>query len=95
MAQQTIGLGTTPNDGTGDTVRVAGDKINDNFDELYLATAYANNATTSALSDATLDATYPTAVVGFRVFAVDIIAGALIYFKTTTGWYSTPITLVV
>lgn len=35
MAQQFIGLGTTPNDGTGDTLRLAGDKINDNFEEIY------------------------------------------------------------
>jgi hypothetical protein len=35
MALQTIGLGTSPNDGTGDSIRVAGDKINDNFVELY------------------------------------------------------------
>lgn len=35
MAQQTINLGTVANDGTGDTVRVAGGKINDNFTELY------------------------------------------------------------
>lgn len=35
MAQQTIGLGSAPNDGTGDNIRVAGDKINDNFTELY------------------------------------------------------------
>jgi len=35
MAQQTIGIGTNPNDGTGDNLRVAFDKINDNFDELY------------------------------------------------------------
>lgn len=37
MAQQVIGLGTTPNDGTGDSLRVAGEKINDNFAELYAA----------------------------------------------------------
>lgn len=35
MAKQTINLGTTPNDGTGDNLRVGGDKINDNFTELY------------------------------------------------------------
>jgi hypothetical protein len=35
MAKQTVNLGATPNDGTGDTLRVGGDKINDNFDELY------------------------------------------------------------
>ena len=35
MAQQTISLGTTANDGTGDTLRDAGGKINANFSELY------------------------------------------------------------
>lgn len=35
MAQQTINIGTTANDGTGDPLRTAFDKSNDNFDELY------------------------------------------------------------
>jgi len=35
MARQEIGLGTTANDGTGDDLRTGGDKINDNFIELY------------------------------------------------------------
>jgi hypothetical protein len=35
MAQQLIGIGTLPNDGTGDPLRTAGEKINDNFTELY------------------------------------------------------------
>lgn len=35
MARQIINIGTTPNDGTGDTVRNAFDKVNDNFDEVY------------------------------------------------------------
>lgn len=35
MARQSINLGTTANDGTGDTLRIAMDKINDNFIELY------------------------------------------------------------
>jgi len=33
--KQTIGIGAAANDGTGDTLRAAMDKINDNFDELY------------------------------------------------------------
>lgn len=37
MSQQTIGLGAIANDGTGDDLRAAGDKINDNFTELYAA----------------------------------------------------------
>lgn len=35
MAQQTIGIGTVANDGTGDPLRTAFDKVNDNFDEVY------------------------------------------------------------
>ena len=35
MAKQVIGIGTTANDGTGDTLRDAFDKCNDNFTELY------------------------------------------------------------
>lgn len=35
MAQQTINIGTTANDGTGDPLRTAFDKVNDNTTELY------------------------------------------------------------
>lgn len=40
MAKQTIGIGTVADDGTGDPLRTAFDKANDNFDELY---AHASN----------------------------------------------------
>jgi len=43
MAKQSIGIGSSANDGTGDPLRTAFDKINDNFDELYGATAEAND----------------------------------------------------
>jgi hypothetical protein len=43
MAKQTIGIGSSANDGTGDPLRTAFDKINDNFDELYGTTAEAND----------------------------------------------------
>jgi len=35
MAKQTLDIGTNANDGTGDTLRSGGQKINDNFNELY------------------------------------------------------------
>ena len=35
MAQQVINIGSAPNDGTGDPLRTAFDKCNDNFTELY------------------------------------------------------------
>jgi hypothetical protein len=55
MAKQLIGLGAAPNDNTGDTARVAGAKINDNFTELYDA-AFAKIVSTN--TTAILDASY-------------------------------------
>ena len=37
MAKQTVGIGSTADDGTGDNLRVGMDKVNDNFDEIYTA----------------------------------------------------------
>lgn len=37
MSKQTIFLGQTANDRTGDPLRVAFEKVNENFDELYAA----------------------------------------------------------
>ena len=46
MARQTLNRGTTANDGTGDTLRTAAQKINENFEELYLSIG-GDSATTS------------------------------------------------
>ncbi len=37
MAQQTLNIGSNANDGTGDTLRVAMQKVNENFTEVYSA----------------------------------------------------------
>ena len=37
MAKQTVGIGSSANDGSGDTLRAGADKINDNFSEVYAA----------------------------------------------------------
>jgi hypothetical protein len=37
MAQQIINIGAIANDNTGDTLRGAGQKLNDNFNEIYAA----------------------------------------------------------
>lgn len=42
MTKQALSLGTTDDDGTGDSLKTGGDKINDNFDELYGATLTAS-----------------------------------------------------
>lgn len=47
MARQTINLGTGINTGTGDTLRVAMDKVNDNTEELYNAVFGTDSANTS------------------------------------------------
>ena len=38
MAQQTVSIGSSSNDGTGDPLRTAFTKINENFTELYAQT---------------------------------------------------------
>ena len=48
MAKQSIGLGSVADDGTGDTLRIAGDKVNDNFDEIYTALGDGSTLTTPA-----------------------------------------------
>ena len=50
MARQTINIGTAANDGTGDPLRTAFDKINDNFVELY---GSDDDATNFVLEDTT------------------------------------------
>jgi len=52
MAQQNINIGSSASDGTGDELRVAFDKVNDNFTELY-ATAEYSGLTYSNVSSVT------------------------------------------
>ena len=47
MAKQTINIGTFANDNTGDTIRDAFDKVNDNFTELYTDDAGDVNSITA------------------------------------------------
>ena len=55
MAIQIIGIGTVADDGTGDSLRVAGDKINDNFNEIYttLGDGSTLNTGVTAVNNAT------------------------------------------
>lgn len=58
MAKQTINIGTNPNDGTGDTLRAAGGKINDNFTEVYNTSSNVSVVanTANAMSQAAFNA---------------------------------------
>ena len=50
MTRQNIGIGSVANDGTGDTLRAAGQKVNDNFVELYLKLGGDSDALSNQLS---------------------------------------------
>ena len=50
MAKQLLSLGTNANDNTGDTLRAGGDKVNDNFNELYTALGNGTDLTISLAS---------------------------------------------
>ena len=62
MAYQALGLGTNANDGTGDDLRTGGDKINDNFVEIYtkIGDGSALSSDTVALLTATQTMTNKT-----------------------------------
>jgi len=58
MAKQTVSIGTSANDGTGDPLRTAFDKINDNFDEVYGANFVTQTILgAEAVNEEKLDAT--------------------------------------
>ena len=48
MAKKTVNIGSSANDRTGDSLRAAFDKINDNFDELYKGVITQSVPATSA-----------------------------------------------
>ena len=59
MAKQTINIGSTANDGTGSSLRAAGDLVNDNFNEIYTelgdGSTLAIISKTQTLSNKTID----------------------------------------
>lgn len=60
MAQQTVNIGAAANDRTGDPIRTAYDKVNDNFTELYAADVLKVdkvNTATALVDGATMDLT--------------------------------------
>ena len=47
MAQQTLNIGSNANDGTGDNLRAAMIKVNENFTEVYAAPGVSDTLTFS------------------------------------------------
>ena len=67
MANQVLGIGDAADDGTGDTLRAAADKVNDNFLEIYTLIGDASSLTSGISATATvvtLTAPTITGVVG-------------------------------
>lgn len=53
MAYQSIGIGTAADDGTGDTLRIGADKVNDNFSEIYTLLGTGTTLSSGISSNAT------------------------------------------
>ena len=77
MAKQTINIGSTANDGTGSTLRVGGDIINDNFNEIY--TAFGDGSTLTSPLTATGTATLTNKTIDL---ADNTLTGSLSEFNT-------------
>jgi hypothetical protein len=54
MAYQSLGIGSAADDGTGDSLRIGGDKINDNFSELYTLLGTGTALTTGISATSTV-----------------------------------------
>ena len=79
MAKQTINIGSTANDGTGSTLRVGGDIINDNFNEIY--TSFGDGSTLTAPLTAAGTATLTNKTIDLGGTG-NVITGSLAEFNT-------------
>ena len=80
MAYQALGLGSSANDGTGDDLRTGGDKINDNFVEIYTKLG-TGTALTSGIS---ADATHVT-LTSPKINEIEFEGSTANAFETTLG----------
>ena len=67
MAYQALGLGSVANDGTGDSLRTGGDKVNDNFVEIY--TKFGDGSTLASNVNITGNAATATLLASSRNIA--------------------------
>ena len=87
MAYQSIGIGTTADDGTGDTLRAGADKVNDNFVEIYTKFGDASSLCSGVSATATvvtLTAPTITGIVGGTQSSATITTLATTTVNATT-----------
>ncbi|KFF11239.1 hypothetical protein [Flavobacterium hydatis] len=60
----------------------------------YVASRTVINSTTTLLTSADLNTTYPTATAGFRVMALNIPSEKVIYEKIANGWIKTVVSVL-
>ena len=82
MAYQSIGLGTTEGDGTGDTLRIGGDKVNDNFVEIYTLLGTGSALTSGISATASVVTLAGPSITGVASFADGSVSAPSI---TNTG----------
>jgi hypothetical protein len=88
MTRQNIGIGTTANDGTGDTLRAAGQKINDNFVELYLKLGGDSDALSPQISFTVGSVIFEGSTIDnfeTELVAVDPTADRIVYIPNVSG----------
>ena len=68
MSNQVINIGTNANDGTGDPLRVAAEKINGNFSELYeFSNTFFSSSNTANVGFVQANGGYSVANAGFTM----------------------------
>lgn len=86
MSQQSINLGSGPNTGDGDQLRVGGAKINANFTELYLAVNNANLLAFSGLIGAADRFPYFTGVGALSLATIGAYSRQLLALADAASW---------
>lgn len=74
MSKQTISVGTTANDGTGDPLRTAFQKANLNFDELYNMIRSGSASLNTGSNNVNFSSSLPSASFNVVAWNVDGIA---------------------
>ena len=97
MAKQTINIGSTANDGTGSSLRAAGDLVNDNFNEIYTelgdGSTLAIISKTQTLSNKTIDLGSNTVTGSLAEFNTALQSDSLATAASTTTFTNKTIDL--